>query len=70
LIGPVEFDRLGSLFAVRCPEDLDLLMRETGGDLGTGQPALAAGQFRAGQARADAAAGDRFAVPAGGDRSG
>jgi hypothetical protein len=30
-IGPVRIERLGSLFAVRCPEDLNPLMREAGG---------------------------------------
>jgi hypothetical protein len=30
-IGPVEIDRLGGLFALRCPEDLDPLMREPSG---------------------------------------
>jgi hypothetical protein len=30
-IGSVRIDRLGSLFAVRCPADLDPLMREAGG---------------------------------------
>jgi hypothetical protein len=30
-IGPVEIERLGSLFALRCPHDLDSLMRSAGG---------------------------------------
>ena len=30
-IGPVEIERLGSLFALRCPHDLDPLMRAAGG---------------------------------------
>ena len=30
-IGPAEFQALGSLVAVRCPHDLDPLMRKAGG---------------------------------------
>jgi hypothetical protein len=30
-IGPVEFDTLGAMVAVRCPRDLDPLMRKAGG---------------------------------------
>jgi hypothetical protein len=30
-IGPVEIDRLGALFAIRCPEDLAPLLREASG---------------------------------------
>lgn len=30
-IGPCEFDLLGSMVAVRCPQDLDPLLRQAGG---------------------------------------
>ena len=30
-IGPAEFGRLGALITVRCPHDLDYLMRRAGG---------------------------------------
>ena len=30
-IGPVEFNTLGAMVAVRCPRDLDPLMRKAGG---------------------------------------
>ena len=69
-IGPAEFSKLGAMVAVRCPQELDPLMRKAGGLWEPGSRRWLILRPPGRPPGAGAAAHHGPAVPAGGHRSG
>ena len=69
-IGPVEFDTVGAMVAVRCPRGLDPLMKKAGGQWEPGSRRWLIVRRRIGPLMRDAETLHRSAVPAGGDGPG
>jgi hypothetical protein len=69
-IGPAEYTALGGMIAVRCPSDLEPLMRKAGRPVGAWRPALADPAAADRAAHPQTAKCHRSAVPAGRGRSG